>query len=274
MRGIIPHSQKPPNMCLSPPCKNGYCFPVSKNLPVVLNQNTARKSQSRASTGKQRIILNCAQSEKMKGKMVFLICSLCILTVFLAGCAGIGPKSSDPAVGMYGDPTRSELNAVTFTLNGDGTFTWKFPLYTVNGRWERIDSTTISLEGNVESSAGSISVPKTISFDPEKKTLLVGSTTYKMGVTGKKSRVVAFTAISTGDTKEIHDVRVVLLGGQSVADTSSYVISIDGKTATEVTDITVGKETMITGLSPGSHRVVVTAKFTDDTESIMLDNRV
>jgi len=210
----------------------------------------------------------------MEKSVVLLFALLCFATVFLAGCAGFGAMSADPAVGTYGDPTRYTVNAVTITLNGDGTFAWKFPLYTVNGRWERVDDTTISLEGKVDSSAGAISVPQTATFDPAQKTLKVGSTTYKMGVIGKKSRVIAFTAANKGDGKEVHDITVTFMGGSDATDLTGYVILIDGKTATEVTDTTLGKETTVTGVSPGSHYMKVIAKFNDGTEDEVWGSRV
>lgn len=101
---------------------------------------------------------------------------LCIAGTCLAGCTTA--KSADPALGTYSDPARSGPEAVTFTLNGDGTFSWTFPLYTVSGRWERVNDTAIGLSGRVSSSAGFLSVPKTVTFDPAQKTLQIGSTTY------------------------------------------------------------------------------------------------
>lgn len=210
----------------------------------------------------------------MEKPVVLLFCILCVASVLLAGCAGSGAKSADPAVGTYGDPARSAAEPVTFTLNGDGTFAWKFPLYTVNGRWERVDDTTISLDGKVESSAGAISVPKTVTFDPVQKTLQIGSTTYKLGATGAKSHMVAFTAQNAGDSSAIHDVNVVFQGGSSAADLTGYVISVDGTAATEVTDTTIGKETVVTSLSPGKHYIMVTAKFNDGTEAKMFGSSV
>lgn len=199
---------------------------------------------------------------------------LCIAAVFLAGCAGSGAKSADPAVGTYGDPTRSAAEAVTFTLNGDGTFAWKFPLYTVTGRWERVDDTTISLDGKVESSAGAIAVPKTATFDPAKKTLQIGSTSYKLGATGKKWRTVAFTAANNGDGKAVHDLSVVCQGGPDVTDMTKYVIKIDGNTTREVSGNTIGKETLISDVAAGAHRVLVIAQFNDGNEQTMLDTRI
>lgn|GEM_PF-7070965 len=116
---------------------------------------------------------------------------------------------------------------------------------------------------------GAISVPKTITFDPAQKTLQIGSTTSKLGATGAKSHMVAFTAKNAGDGTSVHDVTVIHQGGPSAADLTGYVISVDGKASAEVTNTTIGKETVITGLSSGNHYIMVTAKFNDGTEATM-----
>ena len=202
----------------------------------------------------------------MKISTGILLVFLCIAVVLTAGCAN---NSSDPAVGTYTEKTTGKS---TFSLNGDGTFNWKFPYYTVNGRWERVDQTTIKLDGKVESSGGKIPVPATITFNPTDKTLQIGSMMYdSKGASGgiKQSKIISFTAQSIGNMSEIHKIRVINMGGQNVPDLVSYQIKIDNKTTVVVNDKTIGKETEIPNMSPGSHIVVITATFTDGTTQFM-----
>jgi hypothetical protein len=194
--------------------------------------------------------------------------------VIAAGCTSVGSSSADPVVGSYGDPTKWEVDAVIFTLNGDGTFTWKFPLYTVSGQWEKVDDTTIKLEGKVDSSKGRISVPGTITFNPTEKTLQIGTTTYKKGVIGKKSRAVAFTAQSKGNVSGPHTIVVTFQGGQDVKDMTGYHIGVEGTSGKDITDTTVGLKTEVSDLSAGPHYVVVTVKFNDGTELNAYSNSV
>ena len=113
-------------------------------------------------------------------KVLIVLFFLITTGVVIAGCSQ-STQSNEPFIGTYTDTATGKI---AFTINGDGSFVWKYPQMSIPGTWQKEDATTIRLSGGVQTGAGTISVPPTISYDPEKQTLQIGSFTYTKGSGG------------------------------------------------------------------------------------------